>query len=298
MIVLMEDILISCTLGLFGLILGSYAAATVWRLRARQLAEDKAAGEVVDAKEYKRLLPLTKETLKTDRSRCLACSHSLSWIDLLPLVSWLGLKGKCRYCQAPIGWFEPMMELGVAALFVVSYLVWPLPLDGWLAVAQLVLWLIAVVMLAILCAYDLKWFLLPNQVMFPLIGIGILAALLQIVAAPDAVTAALNSCLAVTVLSGLYLLLWVVSKGAWIGFGDVKLGLALALLLGDWRLALLTLFSANLIGCLLVIPGLATGKIDRSARIPFGPLLIVGCVLSLLFGAPIIDWYTGLVTIL
>lgn len=281
-------------LGLFGLILGSYAAATVWRLRARQLVEDKKAGEKVDAKEYKKLLPLTKETTRSDRSRCLHCGHTLAWYDMVPLVSWLSLGGKCRYCRKSIGSFEPLVELGMAALFVISYLVWPLSLDTALGVAQFVLWLMALVMLTILFIYDMRWFLLPDRMMYPLIVASGLFALLSVLAAANAVTALMTLAVAIIILSGLYYLLWVVSKGQWIGFGDVKLGLALALLLGDWQLAFIALFSANLLGCLLVIPGMMAGKISRSTRIPFGPLLIAGAAIAFFAGQPIIQWYMGL----
>lgn len=297
MIMLMEQFFSIVTLGLFGLILGSYAAATVWRLRARQLVEDKAAGEKVDTKEYKKLLPLTKASLSTDRSRCLHCSHALAWYDLLPLVSWLTLRGKCRYCRTPIGYFEPIMELVVAAVFIGSYVLWPLPLETLLQYGQLLVWLVAVVMLAILFAYDLKWFLLPDQVVFPLIGVGVVMAVLTIIAAPSVIEAVISLAIAIAILSGIYLLLWIVSKGQWIGFGDVKLGLALALLLGNWQAAFIALFAANLIGCLVVIPGMIGGAITRTTRVPFGPLLIIGCLVALLWGAQISDWYSGLTTI-
>lgn len=287
----MEVLFICSVLAVFGLILGSFAGATVWRLRARQLVEDKAAGEPFDKVEYKRLLPLTKTTTTTDRSRCLHCGHTLAWYDLLPLVSWLSLGGKCRYCRTKIGWFEPLMELGVATFFIGSYLLWPLPLDTGLMTVQFLLWLIAGVLLAILFAYDLKWFLLPNQIVFPLIAVGVIVAMINISTAPEVGYALLDLAGAIVILSGIYLLLWVISKGQWIGFGDVKLGLALALLLGDWQLAFITLFAANLIGCLIVIPGMMSGRITRTTHIPFGPLLILGCILSMLWGPVIVDWY-------
>lgn len=296
MIVLMEYIIVA-GLAVIGLILGSFAAATVWRLRARQLVEDKKAGEKVDAKEYKRLVPLTRETRRSDRSRCLHCGHMLAWNDLLPLVSWLSLRGRCRYCKERIGSFEPLMELGMAALFVGSYLLWPLSLAMPLGVAQFALWLIAVVMLVILLAYDAKWFLLPDRVMWPLIVVGAVFAVLTVAGSPQIGPALATLAVAIVVLSGLYLLLWIVSKGQWIGFGDVKLGLALALLLGQWQLAFLALFAANLIGCLLVIPGMMAGKISRTTRVPFGPLLIVGMLVAFFFGGLIIDWYMGLIVL-
>lgn len=288
------DIALSIILGLFGCILGSYAAATVWRLRARQLVEDKKAGEAVDAKEYKKLLPLTKETARSDRSRCLHCGHKLAWYDLLPLASWLTLRGKCRYCRQSIGYFEPMMEFGVATLFVVSYLLWPLPLDTVIGAVQFVIWLVALVMLAILFAYDLRWFLLPDRIMYPLIVVSGLFAAVTLVTATSGVAALMTLAVAMVILSGLYLLLWAVSKGQWIGFGDVKLGLALALLLGNWQLAFIALFAANLLGCLLVIPGMIAGKIARTTRIPFGPLLIAGAAIAFFAGQPIVNWYMGL----
>lgn len=291
MIVLMDVIFICTVLTIFGLMLGSFAGATVWRLRARQLVEDKAEGESYDKKEYKQLLPLTKTTTKTDRSRCLHCGHKLAWYDLLPLVSWVSLRGRCRYCKTRIGWFEPLMELGVAAYFVGSYLLWPAGFDSTLAVVQFVLWLIAGVMLAILFAYDLKWFLLPNTVTFPLIAVGALMSIVTVVSAPDMVTALVSLAGAVAILSGLYWILWRISKGSWIGYGDIKLGLALALLLGEWQLAFIALFAANLIGSIIVIPGMVSGKMSRATRVPFGPLLIAGAIIAMLVGNRIVDWY-------
>lgn len=295
MMVLMEQIVLVVILAFLGLCMGSFAGATVWRLRARQLVQDKKAKEPYDKQEYKQLVPLTKVTLTSDRSRCLSCGHTLKWYDLLPLVSWLSTGGKCRYCQVRIGWFEPLIELGTAGLFAASLLLWPASLTSGIAITEFVIWLVAGVFLMILFAYDLKWFLLPNQIVFPLIGLGIIAAALHLVDASSLWVALASLGGAVVILSGLYLLLWALSKGQWIGFGDVKLGLALALLLGRWELAFIALFAANLVGCLLVLPGMLTGKLNRQTRVPFGPLLIVGFVIAGLLGAMILRGYNGLV---
>ena len=287
----MEQLVVYIVLGVLGLCMGSFAGATVWRLRARQLAEDKADGEKVDGKEYKKLIPLTKSSPLQDRSRCLHCGHTLTWYDLLPLVSWLSTGGKCRYCKEKIGVFEPLIELGVATFFVGSYILWPTAFTEGADIALFALWLIAGVLLAILFAYDSKWFLLPNKVMFPLMAVAAVAAFLQIITSSDAVGVLINILLASFILSGLYLVLWAASKGQWVGFGDVKLGLALALLLADWQLAFIALFAANFIGCLVVIPGMLSGKLTRKTRVPFGPLLILGGVVAFLFGGPITEWY-------
>jgi len=287
----MEQLLICVILAVVGLCFGSFAGATVWRLRARQLVQDKAAGEKVDAKEYKALLPLTEATITSDRSRCLHCGQMLAWYDLLPLVSWLNTKGKCRYCHTPIGWFEPLIEVSVAVFFVASYLLWPIAFLSQLNVIEFLLWLVAGVMLAILFAYDLKWSLLPNYVMFPLIIVSFIVALIHLTYVTSLLGGIESQLIGIVILSGLYLLLWSISKGKWIGFGDVKLGLALALLLSEWQLAFIALFAANLIGCLLVVPGLLSGKMTRKTHVPFGPLLIAGCVIAMFFGERILNFY-------
>lgn len=298
MIVLMDTLAICFGLALVGMTLGSFAGATVWRLRARQLKFDAKHGEKVTVAEKKEIAKLQKKPLHSDRSVCLRCGHELAWYDLLPLVSWLQLGGKCRYCHKPIGWLEPALELGVAVFFVVSYLAWPLALAGPIGIAQLASWLVASVGMAILVVYDAKWFLLPNSVVFPLIGLGAAYSLLELVGAHFAITTAISIFAACMVLSGLYYLIYVFSQRQWVGFGDIKLGLALALLLADWRLAVLALFLANLIGTVLFMPALLSGKLKSQAHIPFGPLLIAGWAIAGLFGEQIIQWYMALTLVL
>ena len=283
-------------IGILGAAFGSFAGAQVWRLRARQLVEDKKAGEKVSAKELKKLSPLIKKVSK-DRSRCLSCGHVLAWYDLIPLVSWLSLRGKCRYCKKFIGWTEFLLEVGMAALFALSVVLWPMPLASFWQILTLVLWLAALVLLAILFVYDLRWLLLPDIVNIPFIVLGAVFAGIKLCLASD-VTSALTSLLgAVFVLSGIYLLLYLFSKAhygedkTWVGFGDVKLGLGLSLFLGNWLLAFAALFAANLIGTILVLPSMLTGKLRGNSRISFGPLLIAGFLIVWLFSESILNWY-------
>lgn len=276
---------------LVGACLGSFAGATVWRLRARQLRDDKKNGEKVDGKEYNRLKELSKTTVASDRSRCLECGDTLRWYDLVPIFSWLNLRGKCRNCHKPIGKFELLIELGMVAFFVLSYALWPFELVAGWEIARFVLWLMAGVALAILFAYDLKWFLLPDKVSFTVIGLGVLTVAVAGIASGDPLGTILSAAAAAGVLSGLYLLLYLASRGAWVGFGDIKLGLGLALLLVDWKLALVALFLANLIGCLIVVPLLVTKKLERKSHVPFGPLLIAGSVIAFFIGSDLVSWY-------
>lgn len=287
----METIVIYTALVLSGLCLGSFAGASLWRLRARHLVEDKQSGDEYDHDEYKRLKKLTTTSLARDRSQCLHCSYTLKWYDLLPLVSWLSLRGKCRNCHKPIGLLEPLIELGVAAYFVLSFALWPYPLETGLEIARLIIWLLAGVGLAILFAYDKKWFLLPDKVNFAIVGLGIINAVIVVLQTDDMLSALATIGGSITILSGIYWVLYMSSRGKWIGFGDIKLGLGLALLLADFRLAFIAIFAANLVGCLIVIPALLAGKLKRNTHVPFGPLLIVGAVIAQFAGLYLVDLY-------
>jgi leader peptidase (prepilin peptidase)/N-methyltransferase len=287
-------LLLYLIIGLLGAAMGSFAGAQVWRLRARQLAQDKASGDDYDKTEYKRLKGLVGQKTTEDRSRCLHCGHTLAWYDLLPIASWVRTRGLCRYCKKPIGKFELLIELGTAALFVVFSLVWFGTYGFEMAsLAILGLWFAALTMFVILFVYDLKWFLLPDVVMFPLIALSFAITSFTVVSLLGAdILATLVSIVAsIAILSGLYLVLWLVSKGAWVGFGDVKLGVALGVLLIDWKLALLALFLANLVGTLIVLPGLLSGRLSRKAQVPFGPMLIIGFFIAHLAGQVILSGY-------
>jgi leader peptidase (prepilin peptidase)/N-methyltransferase len=289
----MEHFIIYLALVLFGLCLGSFAGATVWRLRARQLLQEKQQGEKINQKEYDRLKKLNQSILN-DHSVCLNCGYKLRWYDLIPIVSWVLLGGKCRRCKKPIGYFEPLMEIGVAAFFIFSYAFWPYPLNSSLEIARLLIWLVSGVGLAILFGYDKKWSILPDVVNYTVIILGFISATLVVVGSSDQIMSLVNIIGAVAVLGGLYWVIYIVSKGLWVGFGDVKLCLGLALLLADWKLAFIALFAANLIGSLAVMPGLITKKLKGDSHVAFGPFLIAGFVVAGLFGSYIINWYQHL----
>lgn len=261
----MSDIIIIIALGLLGVCLGSFANAAIWRLKV-------------------------KKDIVHDRSECVHCHHKLAAIDLIPVVSWLMLCGKCRYCGKKIE-DSPLVELSVAAYFVGSYLLWPVALDTNYAIFDFALWLSYGVGLAILFVYDLKWYLLPDRVVWPLVALSVVdfvAHGLRIGYTPAQF--ATEAALALAVVSGFYGALYVVSKGSWVGFGDVKLGAFMGLVLG-WQAAIISVMLANVIGFLVLLPGLITGKLKRNAQIPFGPFLILGFILAGIFGQRLFDWY-------
>lgn len=287
----METLMIGVALGVIGLVFGSFAGAQVWRLRAKQLAEDKDEGEPYDEHEYSRLKLLTRHHGTDDRSRCLSCGHRLAWYDLIPLLSWIAVRGKCRYCRKPIGLMEPLIELGVAAIFILSYVYWPFGLSAWLDWVRLAVWLVACVLMAILFAYDAKWSLLPFRLNIALSVVAVLYLFVATLIQPFGAEQWASLAGSVAILAGLYYLF---SLAGWSGLGDSILGLGLAVMLMDWQRAFLAVFIANLLGTLMVLPLLAKGKLQRRMHIPFGPFLIIGGVIALLWGPAIVtavlDW--------
>lgn len=288
---------ICISLAIFGLIFGSFAGASVWRLRARSVAETNS-----DKTEIFKLKKLTKQNLLNDRSVCLNCSYELRWYDMLPVFSWLFLRGKCRKCHKPIGWMELLIELGMAIFFVFSFLFWPHILDSWFEFAKLGLWLIAGVGLGILFVYDFKWGLLPTLVNRFVIAVGLINSIIVIAVSLNKLESFVSVLGACLIMSGVYWVIYKLSNGRLIGGGDIPLGLGLALLLADWKLAYVALMAANLIGCMIILPIMVhqkfflkkhnkTKKLNLSSRIPFAPLFIIGFVISGLFGQYLIDLY-------
>jgi len=279
------DIALIVVLGVLGALLGSFAGAQVWRLRAHQLVEDKREGEEVDTVELKRLKGLLRPALQ-DRSECLHCHHQLAWYDLIPIVSWVSLGGKCRYCGRPIGITEILLEIGLAIVFISSYLLWPYALNSMPHIAGFVAWLIACVILAILFVYDAKWSLLPFAINIALVVVGVL---FQVILFTSDMHLDVWSLIGgIVILGGLYLMF---SIFGWVGMGDGILGVGLALFLGRWQYAFLALFIANLLGCFMLIPLYARRELHRHARIPFGPFMILSALIVMLFGA----WLLGMI---
>lgn len=284
----LEWIIASAALGAF---FGSFAGAQVWRLRARQLSDDKHRGERVNNRELDKLKPLLGKKMADDRSVCLSCKTRLKWYDMIPVVSWLMLRGKCRQCRAPIGYAEISLEVGLAVIFGLSVMFWPYYQMGDWGLVLLALWLISSVVLAILFVYDLKWYLLPSLGTMVYAALGFVYAFIFWAISSFNLEVLISIAMSVFIMSGIYLIIYKLSKGKWIGFGDVKLGLGLGLFLADWRLGFMALFIANLIGCVVVLPLLLIKKMNRRSHVPFGPFLIVGTVLSMLFGEAIVSWY-------
>lgn len=274
-------LMIIAALIILGLALGSFVNALVWRVHE----QDHELAKKKPNKKYLQELSVAK-----GRSMCPQCKHGLAAKDLVPVLSWLSTRGRCRYCKKPISPQYPLVELATAILFVLSYAYWPVDLHGglWLTFGA---WLVVLTGLMALLVYDLRWYLLPNRILFPLVLPAAFMALVGVAQADVVAWALANVVLAVAVGGGIFYVLFQVSAGKWIGGGDVKLGWLLGLVVATPAKAFLFIFLAALLGSAVSLPLLATKRLKATSVIPFGPFLIVGAIIAVLAGQDVIDWY-------
>lgn len=263
-------------LAILGLALGSFINALVWRLHWQSTAKTK------DQK--------AKYAILNGRSVCPNCKHRLDAIDLIPIISWLILKGRCRYCGQPISPQYPLVEAATPLLFIISYIFWPRPFTSQL-IFDFGLWLVFLTGLIAVAVYDIRWMLIPNRIIYPLLSLAFIQLFIKAGFLDSGWHLALSSLLSLTVAGGLFYILFQVSQGRWIGGGDVKLGFLLGLILANPVLSMLMLFTASIIGLGVVSPLLITKRLNLNSRLPFGPLLILATIIVKLFGATLVMWY-------
>ena len=277
--------MIIAVLIVFGLCLGSFVNALVWRVheQAEQGAKKKPN------KELLRDLSISK-----GRSMCPHCHHTLHAQDLIPVLSWVSLRGKCHYCHKPISWQYPLVELLTAALFVLSYLYWPASFTH-PQIAIFALWLLLLVGFMALIVYDIRWMLLPNRIVYPLGAIVTLQAAIVVLTDPKPTSALIKLALGVAIGGGVFYLLFQISQGKWIGGGDVRLGWLFGAVVAAPEYSVMVIFLASLLGCAVALPFMLTKRMRSSSLIPFGPFLIVATIVVRLFGAALLHWYKHVV---
>ncbi|MDP8213734.1 MAG: prepilin peptidase [Candidatus Euphemobacter frigidus] len=240
-------------------------------------------------------LPLRKSII-LPRSYCPLCEKQIAWYDNIPLFSFLILKGRCRHCRGPISIQYPLVELLVGLLFVVAYL--SVGSRGLSSILIPFFWYFCA-SLVVLSVIDWKHFIIPDVVIYPLILLGfILAAVLpRHLDATGIIPALLRALLGASV-GGLSLwLIGVLGRAVFkkeaMGLGDVKLMAAVGAWQG-WQMVLLAIFLGALVASVVGVTFIILKKAQWGSRIPFGPFLAAGSLITLFFGWEILFWYLGL----
>ena len=242
------------------------------------------------------------ESFAKGRSYCPNCKHQLAWFDLIPVFSFLFLKGRCRYCGKKISIQYPLVELAAGILFIFIFwkfgFIWNLGFGTWDLIKLCFMWYV-ISSLIIIFVYDLKYYLIPDKILFPAIIIAFFYRVLdfgnlKLFGIWDLGFGIsplfLNYFIASIIASGFFLFIFLISRGAWMGFGDVKLAILLGLLLGFPNI-LVGLFLSFFFGAILGVILLFFKKYGLKSELPFAPFLIIGTLVALFFGEKIIDWY-------
>jgi leader peptidase (prepilin peptidase) / N-methyltransferase len=245
---------------IFGLIIGSFLNCVIWRL-------------------YK------EESFVVGKSYCPHCHHSLEFFDLFPVLSFIFLRGKCRYCKENISIQYPIVELITAIMFSAVYLYL-----GSIISLQLIFWLIIMAIFIVIFVFDLRYFIIPDEVIYPAIFLAIVWLLYSSYIGTISIHEIILTIITALGASLLFFLIWFFSKGMAMGFGDVKLALFIGLLLG-FPNAIVGLFLGFLFGAIIGSIMVFLKKKGMGSEVPFAPFLVVGAIISFFFGSSIVSWY-------
>lgn len=226
----------------------------------------------------------TGQSFLKGRSFCPYCRHTLSWKDLIPVLSFLFLKGKCRYCHQKISFQYPLVELATGLIFVLVF---------HYSIGNLqfaILNLIISCFLIVIFVFDLKHYLIPDKVIYSAIAVSGIWYFVSGILGYYTKYEIRNTIYAAFGAAGFFFLIYLISKEKWLGLGDVNLAFLMGLFLG-WPKILIALFFSFFIGAVVGLVLIALKKKTMKSEIPFAPFLVSGTFISLFFGQSIINWY-------
>lgn len=211
-------------------------------------------------------------------SQCGACGKKLKAFDLVPVLNYFYLRGRCRWCGAPFSWQYPLIEFVTGVLFVLIWLKHGFlgaALSGWVLVALLVT----------ISVIDYYHQIIPNGLIFVGLGMGIPLLLIQ---SGESLKLGVLSMLA----AGLFMLIIALISRGGMGGGDVKLAALLGLYLSPQNTGV-ALFLAFMIGGIVALFLLVARIKGRKDAIPFGPYLALGAIIAELMGERLLAWYSS-----
>lgn len=262
-------ILIFLFIFLFGTIIGSFLNVIIYRFN-------------------------TGLSISRGRSKCMTCSHKLKWYELVPIFSYLVQSGKCRKCHSVISKQYFIVELLTGAVFVLIgiHFLQALILSVPLFVFLFSVFAIIFSLLIVISVYDLRHKIIPDRLVYTFDTIAFLLIFVNyITASPLFVFPSLLAFLSGPIYALPFALLWLFSKGKWMGLGDAKLMLGIGWMLGP-VFSLSSVFISFWIGGIasIFIILFSSKKVGLKTEVPFAPFLILGALLVFLFNIDIFSW--------
>lgn len=261
----MNILFLSFFVFIFGLIIGSFLNALIWRLH-------------------------TGESM-LERSKCPKCGQMIAWYDNIPVLSYLFLLGKCRHCKTRISFQYPIVELVTALLFLLSFNIIAQGVQFFDYKLLLFLFrdFFLISLMIVVFIYDLRWYLILDVVTLPAIVVLFVLNLALGISWH-------NMLLSGIIGGGFFLLQFIISRGKWIGGGDIRLGFLMGIALG-WPQIVTALMLAYISGAFVGTGLMLFGKKKWSSQLPFGVFLSVATVVSLFWGNLLVAWYFGVIGI-
>jgi leader peptidase (prepilin peptidase) / N-methyltransferase len=219
--------------------------------------------------------------LKAPRSECPSCGKMIRFYDNIPVLSYLMLKGRCRYCRTAISIRYPLVELITGMCAVSIYMNFGLTLEG-------LIYFVFIAVLIVVIYIDIDHRIIPNVITLPGIPICFLASF--------ALTSMTMKASVLGIISGggsLLTVAWVyrlITKREGMGGGDIKLLAMIGALIG-WKGVIFTIYTASVAGTLVGLPMILLKNKNFRLKIPFGPFLSMGAILYIFFGEVVINWY-------
>lgn len=222
-----------------------------------------------------------EESITKGRSHCDKCKKTLKWHDLIPLLSFIFLKGKCRYCRSPLSFYYPIVELTTGIMFAGVFLFVGGANINFIMIINIIYYLLIVSSLIVIFFADLKYGIIPDKIIFPAILVSFLFSLFT---AKESFEVGFVNHLLSAVGAGLFfLLLFLITKGRGMGFGDVKFAFLMGLILGFPNI-IVALYVAFLTGAIVgIILIIWRKKRMVGTSIPFGPFLVLGTLAAIFF---------------
>lgn len=243
---------------IFGLLWGSFLTVVIWRID--------------DLK-----------TIFTDRSRCVNCKSEIAWYDLIPIISYGILRGRCRKCKHKISSIYPLIEFLTAATFVLVFLYAGV---SWQSLFLIVIFSTLIVTLG----YDAIHMLIVDQVVWLGLVIVVLYRLCFFGDWNNWINLLSNVGWGALIGIAVPLIVVFIGRGKWMGEGDVSLGLMIGILVGFPNILVAYIF-AFILGSIYGLLLMAFNRKDIKDPIPFGPFLIIGSLIAFFAGAFLINWY-------
>ncbi|MBI4262114.1 prepilin peptidase [Candidatus Uhrbacteria bacterium] len=246
-----------------------------------------------------------QRSIARGRSQCPACGRILAWYELIPLASFFALRARCKSCKAPISWQYPIVEFVTGVLFVVTWYVhaysgmtssqFPISnfqFPNFYFITQLLSYLFYISVLLVIFVQDFRWGVILDRVTVPAI---VLTLVFQLLLSPTIVPLTTLG-LGMLIGGGFFALQYVLSRGRWIGGGDIRLGALMGAMLG-WQLVIVALMLAYVGGAVIALPLLIFRIKHLGDALPFGIFLVPATIITLFYGEAIMRWYFNLVYI-